>query len=163
MKIDSATWPTLSKLLDEWLDLPADSRSVWLANLDPEYSEVLPALRQLLALRPDGDDDFLRTLPKFDGPLLILPPGRRLGPYRILSAIGHGGMGVVYRAERDDGKFKQRVAIKVVSGGPNTSAFAERLQREYRILASLEHPNIARLLDAGTTEDGLPYLSLIHI
>jgi tetratricopeptide (TPR) repeat protein/predicted Ser/Thr protein kinase len=157
MKIDPATWPTISKLLDECLDLPADSRSAWLANLGPEYSDVLPAMRQLLAFDTDADDDFLRTLPRLAEPPLILSAGRRLGPYRILSLIGRGGMGVVYRAERDDGKFAQRVAIKVVSGALSTPAFSERLEREYRILATLEHPNIARLLDAGTTEDGLPY------
>lgn len=157
MKVDPAIWPALSKLLDEWLDLPADSRSSWLANLGPEYSDVLPALRQLLALQPGADDGVFRTLPKLDESPLTLSPGQRLGPYRILSAIGRGGMGIVYRAERDDGKFEQRVAIKVVSGGLNTPAFVERFQQEYRILASLEHPNIARLLDSGATEDGLPY------
>jgi len=157
MKIDPATWPRLSSLLDQWLDLPADSRSSWLANLDPEYSDVLPELRHLLASQTSTDHDFLKTLPKFEESTLTLSPRQRLGPYRILSVLGRGGMGVVYRAERDDGKFEQRVAIKVVSTGLNTPAFVQRFQQEYRILANLEHPNIARLLDAGTTEDGLPY------
>jgi serine/threonine protein kinase/Flp pilus assembly protein TadD len=163
MKIDPATWPTISKLLDECLDLPADSRSTWLANLGPEYSDVLPAMRQLLAFDTDADDDFLRTLPRLAEPPFILSAGRRLGPYRILSVIGRGGMGVVYRAERDDGKFAQRVAIKVLSGALSTPAFSERLEREYRILGTLEHPNIARLLDAGTTEDGLPYFVMEYV
>ena len=145
MKIDPATWPALSKLLDEWLDLPADSRSSWLANLGPEYSDVLPALRQLLASQASDDHEFLRALPQYDESSLTLSAGQRLGPYRILCAIGRGGMGVVYRAERDDGKFEQRVAIKVVPGGLDTPAFVERFQREYRILASLEHPNIAHV------------------
>jgi eukaryotic-like serine/threonine-protein kinase len=157
MKIDPATWPRLSKLLDEGLDLPPDSRSRWIASLGPEYSDVLPALRRMLALDSSAGEDVLSTLPTFDEPQPILPPGHRLGPYRILSTVGRGGMGIVYRAERDDGKFEQRVAIKVVSGGLNTPSLLDRFQREYRILASLEHPNIARLLDAGTTEDGLPY------
>jgi eukaryotic-like serine/threonine-protein kinase len=163
MKIDPATWPKLSKLLDEWLDVPTDSRSSWLANLGSEYSDVLPALRQLLDSQANVDDDFLKTLPKFDEPRLALSSGQRLGPYRILSAIGRGGMGVVYRAERDDGKFEQRVAIKVISGGLNTPALVERFRLEYRILASLEHPNIARLLDAGGTEDGLPYFVMEYV
>ena len=163
MKIDPATWPRLSKLLDDWLDQSADSRSSWLANLGSEYSDVLPALRQLLASQPNADDDFLRTLPKFDKSPLTLAPGQRLGPYRILSAIGVGGMGVVYRAERDDGKFEQRVAIKLVSAGLNSPAFVERFRQEYRILASLEHPNIARLLDAGGIEDGLPYFVMEYV
>jgi eukaryotic-like serine/threonine-protein kinase len=163
MKIDPATWPKLSKLLDEWLDVPTDSRSSWLSNLGSEHSDVLPALRQLLAGRANVDDDFLTALPKFDESPLALSRGQRLGPYRILSAIALGGMGIVYRAERADGKFEQRVAIKVVSGGLNTPAFVERFRQEYRILASLEHPNIARLLDAGGTEDGLPYFVMEYV
>jgi eukaryotic-like serine/threonine-protein kinase len=163
MKIDPTAWPVLSKLLDEWLDLPASARESWLANLVPEHSHLLPALRQLLASQADLGDNLLSTLPKLGEPLLTLLPGHRLGPYRILSTIGHGGMGVVYRAERDDGKFEQRVAIKVVSGGLNTPSFVDRFQQEYRILASLEHPNIARLLDAGATEDGLPYFVMEYV
>jgi serine/threonine protein kinase/TolA-binding protein len=163
MKIDPLTWLRLSKLLDEWLDQPTASRSSWLANLGPEYSDVLPTLRQLVALQAIAGDDFLSTLPRFEESTLTLTPGARLGPYRILSSIGRGGMGVVYRAERDDGKFGQRVAIKVLSAGLNTPAFAERLQKEYRILASLEHPNIARLLDAGATEGGLPYFVMEYV
>jgi len=119
MKIDPATWPRLSKLLDEGLDLPADSRSSWLASLGPEYSDVLPTLRRMLALDFSADEDMLSTLPRFDEPLLTLSPGHRIGPYRIVSTLGRGGMGVVYRAQRDDGKFEQKVAIKVVSAGLN--------------------------------------------
>jgi tetratricopeptide (TPR) repeat protein len=163
VKIDPATWPIVSKLLDEWLDLPADSRSQWLANLGPEYSDVLPALRELLASHDAGDTDFLETIAKFDHESPALSPGHRLGPFRILSTIGRGGMGVVYRAERADGKFEQQVAIKLVSGGLSTPAFVERFQREYRILASLDHPNIARLLDAGVTEEGLPYFVMEYV
>lgn len=162
MKIDPATWPKLSKLLDEWLEIPISSRSSWLETLGPEYSDVLPQLRQLLASQPNTDEDFLKTIPKVVEPSPVLAPGQRLGPYRILSALGAGGMGVVYLAERNDGKFEQRVAIKLVSGR-NTPAFLERFRREYRILASLEHPNIARLLDAGATEDGLPYFVMEYV
>ena len=163
LNIDPATWPTLSRLLDDYLDLPIEARAAWLDSLGPEYSDLLPALRQLLALPANADEDFLRTLPKLEEPSLVLTAGQRLGPYRIHSVIGQGGMGVVYRAERDDGKFEQRVAIKVVSSGLSTPAFIERFHQEYRILASLEHPNIARLLDAGATEDGLQYFVMEYI
>lgn len=163
MKIDPATWPILSKLLDEWLDLPTDSRSHWLANLGPEYSELLPTLRQLLAFQESAGKDFLETIARIEDSSSSLCPGQRLGPFRILSSIGRGGMGVVYCAERDDGKFEQRVAIKVVSGGLSSPAIVERFQREYRILAGLDHPNIARLLDAGTTEEGLPYFVMEYV
>jgi tetratricopeptide (TPR) repeat protein len=164
MKIDPGNWQTLSKLLDEWLDQPASSRSNWLANLGPEYSDVLPSLHQLLASHAgDADDGFLRTLPKLGDSTLLLRPGERLGPYRILSPIGRGGMGVVYAADRDDGKFGRRVAIKLVSSGLNTPAFAARLQQECRLLARLEHPNIARLFDAGVTEENLPYFVMEYV
>lgn len=93
---------------------------------------------------------------------LALSPGQRLGPYRVVSVIGRGGMGLVYLAERADGKFEQRVAVKVLQFGLGPLV-TERLQRECRILASLEHPNIARVLDAEVTQDGLPYFVMEYV
>jgi tetratricopeptide (TPR) repeat protein len=94
-------------------------------------------------------------------PLLIA--GRRLGPYRILEELGHGGMGVVYLAERADAAFEKQVAIKVVRGGFAGESLMRRFREERRILATLDHPNIARLLDGGTTDDGLPYLVMEYV
>jgi non-specific serine/threonine protein kinase/serine/threonine-protein kinase len=95
----------------------------------------------------------------------VLPTaaGRRIGPYRVLGELGRGGMGVVYLAERADAAFEKKVAIKVVRGGFAAGALMHRFQEERRILATLDHPNIARLLDAGTTEDGLPYFVMEHV
>ena len=84
--------------------------------------------------------------------------GRRLGPYELRDAIGAGGMGEVYRASRADAEYQQQVAIKVVRGGLDIAYISARLRAERQILATLEHPNIARLLDGGTTSDGIPYL-----
>ena len=84
--------------------------------------------------------------------------GRRVGVYEILEEIGRGGMGAVFRAARVDGQYEKQVAIKLVRGGYDTSFVLERFRHERQILASLDHPNIARLLDGGTTEDGVPYL-----
>jgi eukaryotic-like serine/threonine-protein kinase len=84
--------------------------------------------------------------------------GRRVGPYEIVAEIGHGGMGEVYRAVRIDGQFDQEAAIKLVRVGMGSSFIVERFLHERQILASLNHPNIARLLDGGTTDDGVPYL-----
>ena len=84
--------------------------------------------------------------------------GRRLAGYTLIREIGRGGMGSVYLAERSDGAFKKQVAIKLLQPGRMGPAFAARFQQEREILASLDHPNIARLMDAGTTEEGLPYL-----
>jgi serine/threonine protein kinase len=84
--------------------------------------------------------------------------GRRVGAYNILEEIGHGGMGEVYRASRADGQYEKEVAIKLVRGGHDTASVLERFRHERQILASLDHPNIARLLDGGTTDEGIPYL-----
>ncbi|HEY1895160.1 MAG TPA: serine/threonine-protein kinase, partial [Terracidiphilus sp.] len=84
--------------------------------------------------------------------------GRRLGPYQIVAEIGRGGMGEVYRAARIDGQFDQQVAIKLVRVGMGSAFIVERFLHERQILATLTHPNIARLLDGGTTPDGVPYL-----
>lgn len=84
--------------------------------------------------------------------------GRRVGQYKLLGELGHGGMGVVYRAARADDQFQKEVAIKIVRLGLDTQEIRRRFRYERQILASLDHPNIAKLLDGGTTEDGLPYL-----
>ncbi len=86
-----------------------------------------------------------------------------IGPYRIVRKIGEGGMGAVYLAERDDAQYKKRVAIKLVKRGMASSFIIRRFRNERQILASLDHPNIARLLDGGTTEDGLPYFVMEYI
>ncbi len=89
--------------------------------------------------------------------------GERLGAYRVLREIGRGGMGVVYLAERADGQFEQRVALKLVRNGLDSRTVLERFLHERRILARLQHPNIARLLDGGVTEDGRPFLVMEYV
>jgi eukaryotic-like serine/threonine-protein kinase len=89
-------------------------------------------------------------------------PERRIGPYRVIRELGHGGMGTVYLAARDDDQYQKRVAIKVVRG-LDSAEVVRHFRRERQILAGLEHPNVARLLDGGTTEDGLPYLVMQHV
>jgi tetratricopeptide (TPR) repeat protein/tRNA A-37 threonylcarbamoyl transferase component Bud32 len=90
-------------------------------------------------------------------------PGARVGPHRIVRELGRGGMGTVYLAERQDGEFDQRVAIKVVGWNLRSPLLLDRFRQERRILASLEHANIARLLDGGTTADGTPYVVLEYV
>jgi tetratricopeptide (TPR) repeat protein/tRNA A-37 threonylcarbamoyl transferase component Bud32 len=92
------------------------------------------------------------------------PPVRlELGPYRIEREIGRGGMAVVYLAVRVDGEFQKRVAVKLIKRGMDSASVIERLKRERRILAALEHPSIARLLDGGTTADGRPWIAMEFI
>ena len=91
-------------------------------------------------------------------PPVELEIDRRIGPYRVLRELGHGGMGVVYLAARADDQYRKRVAIKVIPIGGTSHDAIRHFRRERQILASLEHPNIARLLDGGTTSDGAPYI-----
>jgi tetratricopeptide (TPR) repeat protein len=89
--------------------------------------------------------------------------GRTLGPYSIESCIGHGGMGAVYLARRADHAFERRVAVKMVRQGMNTGVVVRRFEHERQILASLDHPHVARLYDGGTTPDGLPYFVMEYV
>lgn len=89
--------------------------------------------------------------------------GQRVGAYRLTALIGQGGMGAVYCGVRDDDQYRKQVAIKLVRRGMDTDSLLRRFRHERQILASLDHPHIARLLDGGTTDDGVPYLVMEHI
>src|SRR6478672_1840130 len=89
--------------------------------------------------------------------------GRRIGPYEVVRKLGSGGMGTVYLATRADEQFEKQVAIKIVKRGMDTESILRRFVMERQILANLEHPNIARLIDGGSTEDGLPYFVMEYI
>jgi len=112
---------------------------------------------------PRKQDDFLREPALITHANLLEPSpvdswlGRRLGPYRLIEEIGQGGMGAVYRAVRADDQYQKQVAIKLVRTGFETRFAQARFRSERQILATLEHPNIARLLDGGTADDGSPY------
>src|SRR5437764_13415456 len=88
---------------------------------------------------------------------------RHIGPYQIIREIGGGGMGTVYLAERADGQYRQRVAIKLIKTGLSSDVVVRRFRNERQVLAALTHPNIARLLDGGATEDGLPFLVMEYV
>jgi serine/threonine-protein kinase len=163
-----ADWPTINRLLDEALDLAPAERSAWLAALPAEPSGLKDTVARLLAAAGGVEtDDFLHTLPKLGaaGPGALTTgaqAGAEVGPWRLLREIGEGGMGSVWLAERADGSLKRHVALKL----PRLSwarGLAERMARERDILASLEHPHIARLYDAGVDEHGRPWLALEHV
>src|SRR5258708_4391542 len=86
--------------------------------------------------------------------------GQQIGSYKIISELGHGGMGTVYLAARADESFDKQVALKLIKRGMDSDAIIKRFVMERQILANLDHPNIARLIDGGTTDDGLPYFVL---
>jgi len=162
----SAQYARISKLLDDALELAPEAREGWLADLETRDREAAQEIRELLrpgAARVEriltGADEVIASLPHAEWSLV----GRQFGPYRVCSLLGHGGMGSVWLAERVDGLLERRVALKLVPPALMGLGFAERLARERTILASLDHPNIARLFDAGLSEDGQPYLALEYV
>ena len=170
MNIVPDSWPVLSRLLDQWLELPPDARADWLENLGSEYTDVLPVLRRLIAAQPEIDArGFLETLPDVgrSGPISKdeegLGAGVLIGPYRLVRELGQGGMGVVWLAERADGGIKRAVALKLPVVSVPGRMLAERFGRERDILARLTHPGIARLYDAGVSSRGQPYLALEYV
>ena len=123
-----------------------------------------------------GDEELCaevaRLLAAHERPAGVLEPpaagivrmeGRRLGPYEILRELGRGGMGCVYLAVRTDDVYRKPIALKVVRPEAATSDVLERFRQERQILASLDHPHIARLLDGGTTPEGLPYFVMDYV
>jgi eukaryotic-like serine/threonine-protein kinase len=145
------------KLFEEALDWPASARTERLESLLADEPDVLSAV--LAMLKADHAATFLPTEPP--GPSAIVddtPMPERIGNYRIIEEIGRGGMGLVYRAARDDGLFDQQVAIKIIRRNIFSATTQEQFANERRILARLHHPHIAHLLDGGVTGDGTPYI-----
>ena len=150
----------MMRLFEAALDLPPDDRAAWLAsNCDNPHRRA--RVQHLLAAhdRSTGilDESLYAPLDKPARPSSEPEVGRRIGPYRTLRLLGHGGMGSVYLAERADGQFDQQVALKVLRTGFDSEARSRRFLAERQILATLNHPNIARLLDGGVTEAGQPF------
>jgi serine/threonine protein kinase len=167
-------WAVLRRLLDEALDMPAEARPAWFDALGPEHAAFKPRLHALLSHADEPRfEQLLQTLPKIDTSAFAGPappheeadsqPERHVGPYRLLRQIGEGGMAAVWLAERTDVLQGRQVALKLPHVSLHRSAWAERLVREREILATLNHPNIARLYDAGITADGQPYLALEYV
>jgi serine/threonine-protein kinase len=156
----NSDWSRLETLFFRALEVPEGEQESFLLQecrgdeaLAAEVLEMVRAsdrpddLRWLNRLERDSADSREEELPT-----------RHVGPYRIISLLGRGGMGAVYLAERDDDQYRQRVAVKLVRSDLATSALSHRLRTERQILAGLKHPNISTLLDGGVTRDGRPYL-----
>src|SRR5688500_18117656 len=162
-------WKTIEDVFQAAADLPASEglsyvseRSAGAAELEAELVYLLASLdvadqflksptltgTSSLDAEKNGQDDFL---------------GKRIGVYKLTRQIGRGGMGAVYEAERADGEFHQTVAIKLIKRGMDTDFIVRRFRHERQILASFEHPFIARLLDGGTTSEGVPYFVMAYI
>lgn len=149
-------------MLEQALEVPPAARPDLFARLGAEPA-LVEEVEALLALE-DGSGGFIDE-PFFSlrQPAPELEARHRLGPWRLLRPLGKGGMGAVYLAERADGAFELTVAVKLLKTELHTRELISRFEAERHILARLSHPNIARLLDGGTTEDGRPYLVMEHV
>ncbi len=150
------------------LDVAPSARAAWLDEACAHDEELRREVESLLASHNDAGE-FIEapaveavTRPELEAEPQTLV-GQRIGPYQVMREIGHGGMGAVYLAVRADDQFKKRVAIKLVRRGMDSDFILRRFRHERQILASLDHPNIARLLDGGTTADGSPYFVMEYI
>ena len=156
-------WATLQPYLDEALDADEPARAALLQRLHAQDAELACELQALLqGQASEQERAFLSGAAAgglFNAPLA----GQRLGNWRLLRPIGEGGMGSVWLAQRDDGRFEGHAAVKLLNLSLAAGSAAERFQREGNILARLAHPHIARLLDAGVSPSGQPFLVLEHV
>ena len=160
-------WERVRELFAAALAQPTDLREAYVAAHCRDEA-LRDAVRALLAA--DGEGHTLLDGIAADavtGPLtaarLTMLSSPRIGPYRVVRPIGIGGMGMVYLAERADGQFTKTVALKLIRPGPFTAVLAARLRAERQLLAHLDHPAIARLIDGGVTEEGHPYFTMEYV
>jgi eukaryotic-like serine/threonine-protein kinase len=165
--MNAERWQQVKPILESALALDAESRK---AFLDSACADI--SLRIEVESLLDAHDGAGTNALSPGGPLRIdteaelrfrLTPGKRVGAYEIIEEIAQGGMGAVYRAVRADGQYKQQVALKIVRSELGVEVTAARFRNERQILAGLDHPNIARILDGGATAEGLPYFVMEFI
>jgi serine/threonine protein kinase/tetratricopeptide (TPR) repeat protein len=161
-------WQRLNQVFHGAVKLPAEQRAEFLARECAGDAPMRAELERLIRAH-ERADAFLGQ-PAIDSvgswldeEISLAAAGQRFGPYRVIREIGRGGMGAVYLAERADGQFQQRVALKLIKHGMDIDLVLQRFRAERQILATLQHPNIARLLDGGTSDDGRPYFVMEHI
>jgi eukaryotic-like serine/threonine-protein kinase len=165
-------WQRIEEMFFAGLDLDAAGRAELLAGTNGNDPEVAQEVAAMLAAHDLGEDQGIERFllagePDPADPERAPRPGARIGAqvgvYRLIELIGRGGMGEVYLAERTDGHFEQRVAVKLLRAGFENPHAIARFRAEREILARLEHPHIARLLDGGVTEEGLPFLAMEYV
>ena len=158
--MDPARWREVKRAFAEVQALATSDRPAALSSLPDEVRREVVSLLDASDASP-GRLDGERVGPTVAGEPDDLPAN--VGPWRVVRALGHGGMGVVYLGERAADDVVVRAAVKVVNSVTRGEVFAQRFRAERRILASLDHPGIARFLDGGTTDDGLPYFALEYV
>lgn len=161
--MDSDRWQRIKSIYQKALDRPEEERRAYVRRAAGDDAALADELLALLGAPTDDDaieaivDRAAREAEQLD------VKGRRIGPYRLLDILGQGGMGQVFLAERADEEFEQRVAIKMASWLNASPELIERFRLERQILASLEHPGIARILDGGRTDTGIPYFVMEYV
>jgi serine/threonine protein kinase len=154
----------IEEVFEHALDLDSARRGAWLSDRCVHDIELRAEVEALLAAHESPVGILERRLTASTTAIAAAPlHDRRIGPYRVVRELGRGGMGVVYLAERVDGEFRREVAIKLLRNSPDAEELHRRFIAERQILASLNHPNIAQLLDGGTTEGELPYLVMEYV
>jgi serine/threonine protein kinase/tetratricopeptide (TPR) repeat protein len=165
--IPRARWQQIQSLFEQLIDKDAGERAVRLATACGEDLELFSSVESLLNSDSGREDPLLNVIGEAAESLLEEHQdrliGTRIGPYRVVSILGYGGMSTVYRGERDDSQYQQTVAIKVLQHATLHPRLRSRLHSERHILATLDHPSIARLIDSGDLEDGTPYLVMEHV
>jgi serine/threonine protein kinase/Tol biopolymer transport system component len=162
-KLSPDQWQALSPRLDEALEMTDDERSTWLSSLKSENPTLAYQLEILLREHRQLSEEGFLEANALELPGGLGLAGQTLGVYTLVSQIGHGGMGTVWLAERTDGRFERRVAVKVLNFALMGKGGEERFKREGRILGRLRHPNIAELIDAGVSLTGQPFLVLEYV
>jgi serine/threonine protein kinase/tetratricopeptide (TPR) repeat protein len=156
-------WQEIKQVLAAALELSANERAAYLDRTCADDPALRKDVESLLADEQKVSRQFLDASQLPAAAAAVLPVeeslwvGRRIGPYRTIKLIGSGGMGEVYRAVRDDDQYRKEVALKVIRAGQDSDSVVKRFRNERQILAGLDHPNIARLLDGGTTAEGTPF------
>ena len=171
-------WKEIDDLFQRALDLPPARRVPFVEELTERDEELGRAVEELLRAAENSEPFLASSVdatcePPWDEVFATADGGRadeaadrsgeRIGPYRLVRRLGRGGMATVYLAERADGLWEQRVALKLIRRGLDTEDVVRRFLAERQILSSLRHPNIASLLDGGTTADGLPFLVMEYV
>ncbi|HEX8141097.1 MAG TPA: tetratricopeptide repeat protein [Pyrinomonadaceae bacterium] len=161
-------WLQVKEIFHEAVELQHEERRTFLLKRCEDDPEMLRELELLMESHEEAGPFIERPAMASASDILLegeayIWAGRTLGRYRVLRELGHGGMGLVLLAVRADDQFKKQVAIKILRRGMDSEEIVRRFRTERQILASLEHPNIARLLDGGITEDGLPYIVMEYI
>ena len=157
--MDARKWQKIKVILEEVIEISPSLRAAYLEKACAGDEDLRVEIEELLSFEENAVDilekDVLSSVFEENSTKDLIE--KQIGNYKILSELGKGGMGVVYYATRADGEFEQKVALKLIKRGMDSEAVLRRFINERQILASLEHPNIARLIDGGTTSDGIPF------